>query len=104
MTNLDTVPLRRNCLTVFCSDIEFLKNLRSSTGLEFRPQSAFTVFRDLCPLQTILMSDLEGCYIYSPLQIEMSDLRNFFKFIALKTAISVYLHARPASSNFKKVC
>jgi hypothetical protein len=37
-----------NCLPVSCGDLA-LKNPRSSSGLEIRPQSAFTAFRALLP-------------------------------------------------------
>ncbi len=38
-----------NCFPASCDDIGFLKNPRSSIGLEIRPQSAFSAFRALLP-------------------------------------------------------
>jgi hypothetical protein len=45
-----TIPgFPHNCLPVFCGDIGFFFNPRSSIGLEIGPQSAFTAFRALLP-------------------------------------------------------
>jgi hypothetical protein len=43
-----TIPgFPHNCLPVSCSDIGLIKSHRSSSGLEIRPQSAFSAFRAL---------------------------------------------------------
>ncbi len=48
-----TIPwFPHNCLLVSCGDTGFLKNPRSSNGLEIRPQSAFFPLGCSCPLQT----------------------------------------------------
>ncbi len=45
-----TIPgFPHNCVPVSCGDIGFLKNPRSSIGLEIRHQSAFSAFRALLP-------------------------------------------------------
>ncbi len=45
-----TIPgFPHNCLLASCGDIGFLKNPRSSLGLEIRPLSAFSAFRALLP-------------------------------------------------------
>jgi hypothetical protein len=41
--------------------LDLKQSPRSGNDLEIWPQSAFTAFRALCPLQTILPSDLVGC-------------------------------------------
>jgi hypothetical protein len=52
--------------------LAFLKNPRSSIGLEIRSQSAFTTFRTLLHTAnySILLSDLVGCD--NPLHIAMA--------------------------------
>jgi hypothetical protein len=63
------------CLPVSWGDIGFKKNPRSSTGLEIRPQSAFTAFRALLPSANN-SEGWSGCD--SPLQVVMAVWRTFF--------------------------
>ncbi len=79
-----TIPgYPHNCLLASCGEIGFLKKILDLvSACKSGPKVPFLPLGRSCPLQTILLSDLVGCY--SPLQIVMA----FWRIIIVRRGLS----------------
>jgi hypothetical protein len=82
--NCPKLTIPDNCLPVSCGDKKILDLVLACKSGLIVP---LLPLGPSCPLKTILLTDLLGCY--SPLQIVMAIWRIFFKFEAYRTAITI---------------